>query len=116
MTQALSFDGDVAEFHNEGEGRCSIFVQLWLCLLEQFNASFVGGFEDFTADIPFELLSGEFDLRFDLFEFVVAVVDDQLQLKGSDGDDGLSVVGDFTFGGEYVTLVLGDHGSLLAFL
>jgi hypothetical protein len=84
-----------------------------LCLFESLGVLFVGGFEDSTAEVSFDLLSDVFGVLFDLIEFVAVVLDGHIGVKVSDNVIARFCGRDFTLDDGVVILCLGVHGSLL---
>ena len=74
----------------------------------------IGGFEGGGSGLPFEFLTGVFDLGFDLIETVGGVLENQWNEEGSDeGGNTIFGGGDFTFEDGRGILSGGGHWKLL---
>ena len=74
----------------------------------------VGGFECDGSGLPFEFLTGVFDLGFDVVETVGGVVENQWNGEGADeGETTIFGGGDCTFEDGYAILIGGGHGNFL---
>ena len=99
---------------NDGEGWLAIFYEVWLALLKPLAALCVGGFEGDGTGLPFEFLTGVFDLGFDLIEPVGGVFENQWNEEGADeGGNTIFGGGDFTFEDGRGILSRGGHGNFL---
>jgi hypothetical protein len=114
VEESLAFELDFSILGNDGEGRLAMFSQMGLGLLKQLAASCVGGFEGDGTGLPFEFLTGVFDLGFDVVESVDGVLESQWNAKGSDEvETTIFGGGNFTFEDECGILMGGGHGNFL---
>ena len=113
VAEALASELDFAILGNDGEERLAIFYEMGLALLKQLAALGVGGFEGGGSGLPFEFLTGVFDLGFDLIESIGGVFENQWNKECADeGGNTMFGDGDFTFEDGRAILSRGGHWEL----